>query len=568
MVFLVALVVAAAPALSPVELANDKLLGALVDELQRSKRLLPTSAEAPLYYLSYRVADAQSFSVSASLGALVDGQVSVDPLAGRSRVLDVAARVGSRRLDNTHPLRGEHDWEFSRAPMQLPLDDEPRALRIGLWRATDRAYKAAIKQLAKVKSNQQVKVAERDQADDFSTDGASVRLDPKWVGSFERALWVGRLKRLSALFKPYPEVLQSQVSLTGSGATLYFVDSEGARLREPRFIARFFIAGSVKADDGMDLELHDDLEATSLEQLPSEEVLTARVKRLIARLQALRRAPAVEPYSGPAIITNRAAGVFFHEIFGHRIEGHRQKDADEGQTFTKRLGQPVLPDFLSVYDDPTLRVFGELPLNGFYAFDEEGQPAQRASLVERGVLKGFLLGRSPVNGFTKSNGHGRAQPGLAPVSRQGNLVVESTRQLAPAALRAMLLEEVKKRGKPYGLVFEEISGGFTNTRAGRAPQAFKVLPLVVTRVYADGRPDELVRGVDMVGTPLAAFEKILATGDDSDVFNGFCGAESGWVPVSAVAPSLLVGEIEIEKKGQQHDRGPLLPSPLTRGGAR
>lgn len=565
------MLVAVAPMLSPVEVKNeqknDRLLGALVEELERSRKSLPSTAEAPLYYLSYRVADVQSFALAASLGALVDQDEAVDPLAGKTRVLDVSVRVGNRALDSTHQLRGVHEFDFQRSGGQLPIDDEPRALKIGLWRATDRAYRAAVKQLVRVKTNQQVKVTEADQADDFSADGASVRLEPRWAGQFDRTDWAARLKRLSALFKPYPQILESRVMLNGSGGTFYFVDSDGGRLREPRFFARLFISGSVKADDGMDLELYEDLEATSLEGLPSDEVLTQRVKRLIDRLLALRKAPAVEPYSGPAIITNRAAGVFFHEIFGHRIEGHRQKDVDEGQTFTKKVGEPVLPEFLSVSDDPTRRRFGDLPLNGYYLFDEEGQPAQRASLIEHGVLKGFLMGRSPVKGFNKSNGHGRAQPGLATVSRQGNLIVESTRQLPAKELRALLLDEVKRRGKPYGLIFEEISGGFTVTRSGGAPQAFKVMPLVVWRVYPDGRPDELVRGVDMVGTPLASFEKILATGDDSDVFNGYCGAESGWVPVSAIAPSLLVGEIEIEKKARRHDRGPLLPSPLSLGGA-
>ncbi|MBL8915592.1 MAG: TldD/PmbA family protein [Archangium sp.] len=570
MTLFVALMVAAAPAVPPAELKSDRLLGALVDELERSKKSLPSTADAPFYYLSYRVLDAQSFGIATSLGVLVDSQQTFDPLAGRLRILDVSARVGSRRLDNTHALRGERDWDLRRTTDQLPIEDEPRALRIAIWRTTDRAYKSAVKQLVKVKTNQQVKVAEEDLADDFSADAPVVQLQPRFAGAFDREAWTVRIKKLSALFKPYPEILKSSVSLNGTGGTAYFVDSDGARLREPRFFARILIGASVKADDGMDLDLYEDIEATSLDRLPTDEVLTQRVQRLIERLLALRKAPAVEPYSGPAIITNRAAGVFFHEIFGHRIEGHRQKDADEGQTFTKRIGLSVLPEFLSVSDDPTRRTFGEIPLNGFYAFDEEGQPAQKASLVDKGILRTFLLGRSPVKGFAKSNGHGRAQPGMATVSRQGNLIIDSTKQLTPAALRAMLIEEVKKRGKPYGLVFEEISGGFTNTRAGGAPQAFKVLPLIVTRVYADGRPDELVRGVDIVGTPLASFEKILATGDDAAVFNGFCGAESGWVPVSAVSPSLLVGDIEIEKKARRHDRGPLLPSPIlpAKGGAR
>jgi TldD protein len=221
----------------------------------------------------------------------------------------------------------------------------------------------------------------------------------------------------------------------------------------------------------------------------------------------------------------------------------------------------VVPDFISVNDDPTMQKFHETYLNGYYEFDDEGVPAQRAALVDHGVLKGFLMERSPIKSFPHSNGHGRAQPGLAPVARQGNLIVDSTNRVPFPKLREALIQEVKKRGKPYGLMFESISGGFTFTRTGYLPQAFKVMPLVVWRVYPDGRPDELVRGVDIVGTPLQSFEKILTTGDDDAVFNGVCGAESGWVPVSAVAPSLLVGEIEVERKAKGHDRPPLLPPP-------
>jgi len=570
--FILALALSAAPL--PPEAKDDKLLQALVEELERSRASLPKNKDAPLYYLSYRVADGQTFNLNASLGALSDNNESVEPLSGRSRALDVTVRVGSRQLDNSHQLRGSSRWDFERPSGSafLPIDDDPRPIRIALWHTTDHAYKAAVKQLVKIKTNLQVKVAEEDTSDDFSADKPSVRIEPRWSGDVDRAKWSDRLRTLSAAFKTHPAILTSMVSLSGAGYTEYFVDSEGTRLREPRFFVRIGLYGTVKADDGMDLELYDDVQATSFEGLPTDEELAKRVQTLIERLEALRTAPVVEPYSGPAIITNRAAGVFFHEIFGHRIEGHRQKDADEGQTFTKKVGEKVLPDFLSVYDDPTQRAYGPTPLNGFYLFDEEGQPAQKASLIDKGVLKGFLLGRSPVKGFPKSNGHGRAQPGRPTVSRQGNLIVDSAKQVPFAELRRQLIEEVRKQGKPYGLVFQEISGGFTNTRAGGMPQAFKVLPLVVMRVYPDGRPDELVRGVDMVGTPLASFEKIIATGDDFAVFNGYCGAESGFVPVSAVAPSILVSSIEVEKKAKRHERGPLLPSPLAaapaKGGAK
>lgn len=565
----------AAPTAAPAD--SDVLLDALTSELARSKKGLPGEKDAPLYYLSYRVTDGEAWSTSATFGALEGQAARGGKLAGRVRLLDISARVGSRELDNTHKVRGGFDFDFGGGGRSLPVEDDKGALEVSLWKATDDAVRDATKDLLKVRANVAVKATEEDKAPDFSTDKPTVRLEGKSKPLdtvLNRTEWEARLKRLSVPFKTHPLILRSSVSMQVSSMTHYFVDSEGAKLREPRFFARLGVWGSVRADDGMELDFYDAIEATSPDALPTEAEFEKRVARAIERLEALRAAPAIEPYVGPAIITHRAAGVFFHEIFGHRIEGHRQKDADEGKTFTRKVGQRIVPDFISVTDDPTRSRWGDLPLNGFYLFDEEGQPAQKVNLVEKGVLRSFLQGRSPIKGFAASNGHGRAQPGLAPVARQGNLIIESTKQLPPDQLRATLLDEVKKRGKPYGLVFEEISGGFTNTRAGGAPQAFKVIPQIVYRVYADGRPDELVRGVDLVGTPIASFERILATGDDAKVFNGFCGAESGWVPVSAIAPSLLISDLEVERKAKGHERAPLLaPPPLTdakatKGGAK
>lgn len=553
----------AAPTPPPAD--SDVLLDALTSELARSKKGLPGEKDAPLYYLSYRVTDGEAWSATASFGAM-EGQTKsrARKLDGRVRLLDVIARVGSRELDNTHKVRGGYDFDFGGGGRSLPVEDDKGALEVALWKATDDTVRSATKDLLKVRANVSVKAAEEDKAPDFSTDKPQQRVEAKarpLADVLDRDAWELRLKRLSTAFKTHPLILRSNVSMQVSSMTHYFVDSEGAKLREPRFFARLGVWGTVRADDGMELDFYDAIEATSPDALPSEAEFEKRVARAIEKLEALRAAPAIEPYVGPAIITHRAAGVFFHEIFGHRIEGHRQKDADEGKTFTKKVGQQIVPPFISVTDDPTKSRWGDLPLNGFYLFDEEGQPAQKVNLVEKGVLRSFLQSRSPIKGFPVSNGHGRAQPGLKPVSRQGNLIIDSTNQLPWEQLRGRLLDEVKKRGKPYGLVFEEISGGFTNTSAGGAPQAFKVIPQIVYRVYADGRPDELVRGVDLVGTPIASFERILVTGDDAKVFNGFCGAESGWVPVSAIAPSLLISDLEVERKAKGHERGPLLPPP-------
>jgi predicted Zn-dependent protease len=281
---------------------------------------------------------------------------------------------------------------------------------------------------------------------------------------------------------------------------------------------------------------------------------------MIRDLEALRVAPVADPYTGPAILSGRASGVFFHEIFGHRVEGHRQKLANEAQTFKKMIGQEVLPKDFSVYFDPTAERMAGTALAGYYLYDNQGVKARRVDVVDDGVLKTFLMARTPIEGIPQSNGHGRAQAGFAPVARQSNLIVQVAQSSVKPDLKKLLIEEVKKQGLPYGLYFADISGGFTFT--GRTvPNAFNVMPLVVYRIYPDGR-EELVRGVDLIGTPLTTFSKIEAADNHVEVFNGICGAESGGVPVSAVSPAILISQIEVQKKQKSQERPPILPAPF------
>jgi predicted Zn-dependent protease len=327
------------------------------------------------------------------------------------------------------------------------------------------------------------------------------------------------------------------------------------------------MAAQAKASDGMDLLATESFEAQDPAGLPKDAEILAAVNKVGKELTALLEAPVVDPFVGPAVLSGEAAGVFFHEIFGHRIEGHRQKDETDGQTFTKSVNSKILPEFLSVVFDPTQKSVKNIDLNGTYFYDDEGVKARPVTVVENGVLKTFLMSRSPIRSFPNSNGHGRRQAGLEVVSRQSNLIVQSSKQVTNEQLRQMLVEEIKKQGKPHGFYFQQVTGGYTTT--GRSGfQSYKVLPLIVYRVYADGRPDELVRGVDIVGTPLASFARIVATSDTPEVFNGYCGAESGNVPVSAVSPAILISELEIQKKDKGRDRPPLLPAPpLPSGGA-
>jgi predicted Zn-dependent protease len=343
-------------------------------------------------------------------------------------------------------------------------------------------------------------------------------------------------------------------------STSYFVSSEGSKVETPGLMARLVVEANTRADDGMDLVRVETFESSKPDGLPSEKELFAKEEKMASDLKALREAPLAEPFDGPALLSGRAAAVFFHEVLGHRLEGHRQRGDTEGQTFTKKVNQPVLPTFLSVYDDPTLESINGIPLSGSYSHDDEGVPSQRVPLIQDGILKNFLMSRMPIANFSKSNGHGRHQPGFMTTGRQGNLIVESTKSVNDSEMRQQLIDEVKKQGKPYGLYFEDVQGGFTlTTRA--LPQAFQVIPVMVWRVYADGRPDELVRGVDIVGTPLTVLAQIEATGDTTSVFNGICGAESGSVPVSAAAPMILFSDIEVQKRNYGDTRPPILPPP-------
>lgn len=521
-------------------------------ELARGYAGLQAKAELKPYYLSYEVSDVETVVVDGSFGAL---RVSE---AGRQRVFDVSIRVGDRDFDNYHRTRGALP-RFTSGSF-LPLEDKSAPIERILWRDTDRAYRAAAERFGLLRSSQEVKVEEADRSPDFSAAPAARDLLPLAAETLNRPAWEPRVRKWSALFNGKSGILTSQVRVTSIADNRYFTDSDGGAIRHGRAFARLTISAQAKAADGMNLGLDHSFEAETPGGLPGDAEVESAVAGLVKELQGLLVAPEAEPFVGPAILSGGAAAVFFHEIFGHRMEGHRQKDENEGQTFTNQVGNAVLPAFLSVISDPTRHQFDNHDLMGWYAYDDEGVKAQRVTLVENGILRNFLMSRSPIAGFAQSNGHGRRAPGAEVVSRQSNLIVEASQSVPAKQLRDMLIEEARRQRKPYGLYFAKVTGGFTTTgREGL--QAFTVIPLVVYRIYTDGRPDELVRGVDIVGTPLASFAKIMAAAQGAEIFNGFCGAESGSIPVSAVSPALLVREIETQRRAKADDRPPLLGAP-------
>jgi len=530
---------------------TDLLLSTMQAEMQRAQTSLGKLDPAP-YFLSYSVNDQSIVLAIGSEGSLLNSTHA------RRRSVDVSMRIGTPALDNAHA----QNRASANTSGSLPLEDDRNAIAHELWRLTYEEYRKASKAFANVKTDTQVHAQEEDTSPDFSQEKPPTHVDYKEVApaTDQRAL-EKFVREYSSLFRKYPYIYSSTVMISGQRTRFHFLSTEGNHVVAPSAFIRVAIEAETRADDGMELMRVETFQAESLEHLPAESEITARVEKMAADLKALREAPLAEPFDGPALLSGRAAGVFFHEVLGHRLEGHRQRGEQEGQTFTKKVDQSVLPDFLTVVDDPTQRKLNGMDLGGWYEYDNEGMPATRVEVIKNGILKSFLMSRMPIKNFANSNGHGRSQPGLMPTGRQGNLIVSSSRSVKDSELRQKLIDEVKKQDKPYGLYFEDIQGGFTLTQRSM-PQAFQVLPVLVWRVYADGRPDELVRGIDIVGTPLAALNRILLTGEKTEVFNGICGAESGQVPVAAAAPAMLFSEIEVQKRAHSLNRPPILPSPL------
>jgi TldD protein len=546
----------AAPAGAAAEGAQAPPSPAILTMTQELDREMPilSKASPAAYFINYTLTSSQRSEVMGSNGALLSSEDSL------SRWLETQVRVGSYDLDNTHKVGNSRSSDGSYGTA-VPIDNAPEVLRRALWLETDKQFRAASEGLIKINTSKEVQTQTAEEhAPDFSREQPHVFYGPEVSIHVDRKPWEQKVRLYTKAFRESAEILNSIVTFSALAENQYQVNSEGSRLQfgQIHYRLELFIQG--KAPDGMDINRYYNFDWNNPADAPEDKTVLAQGLVLRKELEALVAAPLVEPYAGPALLTGRATAVFFHEVFGHRAEGFRQKDINEGQTFARKVGEQILPKFLSIYDDPTAKTLDKNMLLGYYPFDDEGTPAERVTLVDHGVLRNFEMSRQPLTGFPHSNGHGRRQVGAQPVSRQGNLIVQSSLTVTNAELRKKLIEEIKRQGKTFGLLIDDIAGGFTFTGRGQ-PQAFQVQPLVVYKVYADGRADELVRGVDIVGTPLVSLTKILATGDTMEVFNGYCGAESGSVPVAAAAPAILISEMEVQKKESSTDKPPILPPP-------
>jgi TldD protein len=537
--------------------AQEKLTKILNSELKRNFEELKRQ-ENPPYYISLRVNDKTSYNIKALYGDISANEQK------RERILQTSLRIGSHEFDNTREIRDDYNqWFDYPETINISLEDSEQSIRTTIWRSIDDAYRAGINKYNQVKANVAVKVDGEDESDDFSKEETFVSYEKPINPEFNPDEWIQRLKQYSAVFLNFPEIYDAEAGLTFTVERRSFVCTDGSEIEENSTAARLFISIKVKADDGMELPLFQSYFAFLPQDLPDSEIILKDAQEMAELLVQLRTAPVAESYAGPAILSGDAAGVFFHEIFGHRIEGHRLKLSTDGQTFKNKVGESVLPEHLSVIFDPQMKQYNSEDLYGHYKYDDQGIKGQKVVVVDNGILNDFLMSRTPIENFSSSNGHGRAYAGREVVSRQSNMIIKTSKPLSIQELRASLKNELKEQNKEYGFFFKTVRGGFTTT--GRfMPNSFNVSPLVVYRVYADEREDELIRGVDLIGTPLAMFSQIIEAADDYGIFHGTCGAESGWVPVSAISPSLLVKQIETQKNVKSQDRPFILPAPETK----
>lgn len=537
--------------------AQDKLLQILKEEMNVHAGELK-SQSLPPYYMNYRVIDTWNTVVMASFGVKGEDQ------SKHSRIMIPHLRLGDPALDNfKYAVVGTPISNSGPSFAELPIDDKDNeeAIRQAIWMEVCGRYAFATEIYERTKAQSKVSVKGEDKSPCFSSAPVEQYYEaplPAEKLSFDRKVWADKLKKITALFNGDMNMVKGTASLTYTVERRYFVDTEGREIVQNLPYARLLVEGGIIALDGTELPLYLSYFAFDPADLPAEEKVMAETRRMIQTLKELREAPVAEPYSGPALLAGPASGVFFHEIFGHRIEGQRMKTDEDGQTFKNMVNEPVLAEDLQVFDDPTLLHYGQEALNGCYKFDDQGVRAQRVEVVKDGVLKNFLMSRTPLDNFPVSNGHGRASGGADPSSRQSNLIIETKDSKQPEELRKMLIEEAHKQNKEYGYFFKEVVSGLTYT-GKNSTNSFNVKPLVVYRVYVDGRPDELVRGVTLIGTPLSMFSNIVCAGDDPSVFVGTCGAESGGVAVSAVSPTILVSKVETQRAAKSNNLPPILP---------
>jgi TldD protein len=513
--------------------AGDALLEALLTELDRSKAHLKIERVQAPYYIEYRVNDVDDYDAEAAFGALRESQ------RVHLRILRVVVRVGDYKQDSYF---GQGMGETN----ILPLDNDPIALRHQIWLTTDEAYKAAGQALAEKQAEMKRFSADPNPVDDFSKETVVTALDPIVSLKIDEAAWNKTLSDMTNLYRQYPEIQSVSASARFSAVNEYFVDSEGTVTRNGKTTYNLQLNSSAQADDGMRLSRNPYWMVGRAEELPSRDKLLGDVKQALETVVALRHAPIVEEeYRGPVLFAPDASDDVIASLVGSNIVGRKPQPGRPNRTvgaFATSYKTRVLPSFLTIIDDPTLKDFQGHSLVGSYDVDNEGVKAKTVNIIENGMLNNYLVGRQPVRDFPASNGHGRAAPGSGPSPSLGVLLLKSAEAQPPEELKKKIIQMVTEQGKPYAYRVDTLGPGNS--------------PRLLYRVYADGR-DELVRGAVFSELDVRALRSnLIAVGNDPLVSN-----RSGGVPTTIICPSLLFDELEVKRADTSKDKLPEYPAP-------
>ncbi len=500
--------------------SDDAVLRALRQEMERSKSKLKLENVAAPYYIEYRVTEVDQFEASAVFGALRSQQRE------HGRLLRVVVRVGDYKQDSFYGI-GEGVADL------VPYDDDVFAIRYRLWLATDRAYKAATEALsAKQSALKQLKVDEP--VDDFAKAPSVEVVEPVLrLPTEDFTPWLGLIEEASALYRSDPQLESCEASLRFTVENRYFLNSEGTTARTGNAHYSLHVEGATQAPDGMLLVRTRGDAGRDLLDLPNREHFLDSTSKFIGTLKQMRDAPVVdEEYRGPVLFASNAATKVVSDLVEPNVLGKRPKLGENARTtgkWSSSYKSRVLPEFVNVFDDPTISTIAGKRLFGNYSIDDEGVRAQRVSLIEKGELIAYLVGREPIRDFPVSNGHGRGAATAAPSPQVGNLILESADPQPDADLKKKLIEMCKQRELPYGLYVESMSE--------------KLVPRLVYRIWtADGR-EELVRGAVFGDLDVRSLRSdLVAAGNVISVEDRFEP-----VATSVASPALLFDELEVKR---------------------
>ncbi|TDI96028.1 MAG: TldD/PmbA family protein [Deltaproteobacteria bacterium] len=529
------------------------VLTAMEQELNRSMKELKLEDYDKPYFISYLIKENTVNQIMAKFGSLILSEKS------KTRELFVDVRVGDYQLDNSVNGKSGSSSSYKRSSL-LPIENDIDAIRAVIWQITDDTYKKSLTQYFNKKAKK-IQEVDKNNLPSFSKEKPSIHIGKERQLVFDKSEWEKKIKELSSIVKDYRELDDSTITFTAQKETVFFINSEKSKYITDDILYSINIDLSAISEDGNVINNFGSFHYKNIADIPDLDSMKKEVKKVINEAYEIKNAKSINPINLPAILEPEAAGILFHEAIGHRLEGERQIDDTQGQTFSERVGTQIIPSFLSIEDDPSLYDFNGGSLLGYFVYDDQGVKGKRVSLVKNGILRNFLLSRTPVKGFTNSNGHGRASNGRAPMARMSNLIIRSENEFSKQELKNLLIQEIKKQNKDFGIIIKKMTGGETNTSSYDF-QAFKATPLLLYKVDPDTGEETPVRGVEIVGTPLISINKIIATGNNYKAFNGFCGAESGYVPVSTIAPSILITEIELQKTTSEKEKKPILPPPF------